>query len=120
MSKELFKVGIATDDIEKQTEYYKNVFGMKETARLETPDGDYVWLESNGVTIELMPHGQVPDKPVGFHHLCFKTEDIAAETEDAKAKGANVLAGPYDAGFGIWLTDIEGPDGVLIRLFHHD
>ena len=61
---------------------------MKETGRLETPDGDYVWLQSGEVTIELMPHGQMPDSPAGFHHLCFMTEDPTAATKELKAKGA--------------------------------
>lgn len=120
MGKKLFKVGLVVNDIEKETTYFKNLFGMEETGRLGTPDGDYVWLKSGETIIELMPHKQMPDSPAGFHHLCFMTEDPTVAIEDLKAKGATILAEPFNAGFGITLADIEGPEGVLLRLFKKD
>ena len=118
MKKELFKIALVVEDIEKSVEYYTKVFDLKVKERLGSPGGDYVFMESDSVFVELMPYANHKDDGLGFHHICFKTDDVAATLKDVADKGATVDVEPFDGGYGITLADVKGPDNVRLRLFN--
>ena len=120
MDKKLFKIGFVVENVEKEAEFFIQVFDMKLQERLHTPDGDYILLRAGEMTIELLPHKLNPACALGFHHICFKTADVGRALHEVKEKGAVVRANPFDAGFGITLADIDGPEGTLIRLFRRE
>lgn len=119
--KTFFKVGFCVDDVEKEAVWFEKVLGIGMRERLSTPDGDYIWLDAgNGYVIELLPHNQMPDCPVGFHHIALKTEDAKTALEEVKANGAVARGDAFEAGFGITAADIDGPEGTLFRLLQRE
>ena len=118
MDKELFKIALVVENTEESVEYYTKLFGMVEHERLKTPGGDYVFLKSGPVLLELFPRALHQDCDPGFHHICFKTEDVQTTLDEVREKGAEVALETFDGGFGITLAEIKGPDNVRIRLFN--
>jgi predicted enzyme related to lactoylglutathione lyase len=118
LEKKLYKIGIIVKDTEEASLYFKNLFQMEIVEKLHVDKTYYIMLKSDSIIIELMPQSLHKECKVGFHHICYAVDDVGKAISELKEKGANILAEPFDGGFGITLADITGPDGILIRLFN--
>ena len=82
-------------DILESVRFYTEVLGMKEAFRMSSEDGSlgtvYVYI-GPGQFLELFANGVRPVNVgrdgIGLCHICLATEDIYAEYETLKARGA--------------------------------
>jgi methylmalonyl-CoA/ethylmalonyl-CoA epimerase len=95
-------VAIATKDIAKAAEIYRNTLGAKVSEAVPQPDHGVttVFIELPNTKIELLePLGE--NSPIaafleknpsgGMHHVCYEVDDIIAARDRLKAKGARVI-----------------------------
>ncbi|KAI3659595.1 hypothetical protein MP638_002043 [Amoeboaphelidium occidentale] len=123
-------VAIAVPDIEKSTEFYKNVLGAKVSAKVPQPEhGVYtVFVELGNTKIELLhPYGDnspiqnfLNKKPDGgIHHLCIEVDNVHAALKDLTSKGIRSLdKEPKIGAHGKPVVFLHPKDcgGVLIEL----
>jgi catechol 2,3-dioxygenase-like lactoylglutathione lyase family enzyme len=120
MLNKIHKIAVITDDVEGAVEFYTQTMGLKVSERLPNEnDEDFVFMvDRDGFILELMPQ-KTMDAPLGFHHISFKEEDIYQTAEAMKAKGMAFAVEPQSAGVaGIHLGFLNGPNDVLLQLFH--
>ncbi len=95
-------VAIATPDLEKSSQLYRESLGAKVSAPAFLPEHGVtvVFVEAQNTKIELL-HPLGANSPIakfleknpdgGMHHLCFEVADIRAARDTLKATGARVL-----------------------------
>jgi methylmalonyl-CoA/ethylmalonyl-CoA epimerase len=94
-------VAIATKDIKKAAEVYRNTLGAKVSDPVPQPDHGVttVFVELPNTKIELLePLGE--DSPIanflkknpngGMHHVCYEVEDIYKARDQMRAMGATI------------------------------
>ncbi len=95
-------VAIATLDIAKAADIYRNTLGAKVSEAVPQPDHGVttVFIELPNTKIELLePLGE--NSPIaaflkknpngGMHHVCYEVDDIIAARDHLKAQGATVI-----------------------------
>jgi catechol 2,3-dioxygenase-like lactoylglutathione lyase family enzyme len=140
MLQALTHIGICVSDIERSIRFYRDALGFRYVSELEVagePSDSLlrlrnvelkaVYLERDGVRIELLHYGSPPRKPaprphemndLGFTHLSFHVTDLEGTLAALREAGATVLEStvvriPGAGSLAAFLTD---PDGVLIEL----
>src|SRR5262249_43890979 len=101
MLKKIHHIGIVVRNLEEAFGFYKDTLGL--------PLSKMATVQDQGVKAALLPIGEseiellepiTPDSGVarflekkggGLHHLCFETDDVAAELQGAKDKGLKVI-----------------------------
>ena len=95
-------VAIATPDLAKSSQLYRESLGAKVSAPAAMPEHGVtvVFVEAENTKIELL-HPLGAASPIakfleknpdgGMHHICFEVEDIRAARDALKATGARVL-----------------------------
>jgi len=101
MLKKIHHVGIVVRTLEEGYAFYRDVLGLRVTKEATVPDQGVraALLEIGESEIELLepidPAGGVAKflerRGEGLHHVCFATDDVAAELETTKAKGIPVI-----------------------------
>jgi methylmalonyl-CoA/ethylmalonyl-CoA epimerase len=101
MIKKIHHIGIVVRDIEEAFTFYRDALGLP-VHKMETvvdQDVKAALLTLGHSEIELLEPlsntsgiGRFLERRgEGMHHLCFETDDVAAELEVAKAKGLEVI-----------------------------
>jgi catechol 2,3-dioxygenase-like lactoylglutathione lyase family enzyme len=136
----LTHIGICVSDIDRSVRFYRDGLGFKHVSELEVAGEPAatllrlngvklraVYLERDGVRIELLHYASPPRKPpprphemndLGFTHMSFHVTDIEAALGALREAGAEILedtvvsipGGDRVAAF------VADPDGVLIEL----
>jgi methylmalonyl-CoA epimerase len=101
MLKKIHHIGIVVRNLEEAFGFYKDTLGL--------PLGKMATVQDQGVKAALLPVGEseiellepitsdsgvakfLEKKGGGLHHLCFETDDVAAELQGAKDKGLKVI-----------------------------
>lgn len=101
MLKKIHHVGIVVRNLEEAFGFYRDTLGL--------PLHKMATVEDQGVKAALLPVGEseiellepvaadtgvarfLEKKGGGLHHLCFETDDVAAELQAAKDKGVRVI-----------------------------
>jgi glyoxylase I family protein len=123
-------VAIRTADWERSLRFWQEAMGFSATVQwgeaprracmLDTGDGNY---------LEIFERDPLPDGPTdatAILHFCFRTDDVDAATERARAAGAEITVEPKDiAVFGepkipVRLSFFKGPDGEICELMQQD
>ncbi len=101
MLKKIHHVGIVVRDIEAAYAFYRDTLGLPVHKQDILPDqGVKAALLTIGTSeIELLEPIDTQSgvarflerKGEGLHHVCFETDDVTQELEDAKAKGITVI-----------------------------
>lgn len=125
-------VAIAVPDLEKAIKRFAEDFGIeyKGSEAVEDAKTTTAFFPISGTQIELVHplNGEGPvqkyldKKGGGLHHLCFKTDDVAADMERLKAKGYEFLSDAPKPGAHNTRVAFIHPkctDGVLIELAQH-
>lgn len=116
------KIGFVVSDIKAAIQYYTEILNCQ--FEVSYPEGSavensYVFLKTETIIIELMPKRFMGNAPLGFHHLAFWSDDVQEDLNTVQKRGGTVLGPAFPAGVGgITLGDIEGPEGILLRLFN--
>ena len=124
-------IAIATQDPEKTAQFYKNVFGLREIAKINSPgatgfhltDGDinFAVLKFKNDQTAGVPQGK---EYTGLHHIGFEVDSVAEIDRDLKAAGAPIRDDINEAlGIGKGQpahvnaeVKYSGPDGVIIDI----
>jgi lactoylglutathione lyase len=118
-------VGIRVTNLQRSTDFYTSVLGLKVVERGENEQikGKTVTLQSeeDGFFLELnyydedSPYNTKYSAGDGLDHLAFKVKDLEKALEEAKKAGHPTIL-TMKAGGGRWAY-IEDPDGIWIELF---
>ena len=89
-------IAIATQDAEKTAKFYIDVFGLREIAKLDSPNAKGYYLSDGNINLAILDfqndevagpeYGQTYS---GIHHIGFEVEsleEIAAKLEKANSK----------------------------------
>ena len=124
-------IAIATQDPEKTAQFYKEVFGLREIAKINSPgaagfhltDGDinFAVLKFKNDQTAGVPQGK---EYIGLHHIGFEVESIEAIDKKLVSAGAPIRDDINQAlGLGRNLTPhvnaevkYSAPDGVIIDI----
>jgi methylmalonyl-CoA epimerase len=110
MIRKIDHVGIAVQDLEKQTAFYRDVLGLEFEGFEDIPErGLRVGVfKIGGVRIELL-QPTMPDSTVakfieksgeGIHHIAFAVDDAAKELERLKGAGVQAIDAKLRPGAG--------------------
>jgi len=132
MIRKIDHVGIAVQDLEKQTAFYRDVLGLEFEGFEELPDrGLRIGVFNvGGIRIELL-QPTAPDNTIakfieksgeGIHHLAFTVDDAAAELERLSAAGVQLIDSQPRPGAGDAQVAFLNPKStfrVLMELCEH-
>lgn len=138
---------IACSDADRSVAFYRDLFGMRVVSDREVEPGGFVervtgvggarvrivHLSGHGANFELLeykePRGEQRAREpnhVGAAHLCFVTDDIAADVARLREAGARirsaggeaqrVAGGPNDGGACVYAEDPDGNPVELVQL----
>jgi methylmalonyl-CoA/ethylmalonyl-CoA epimerase len=127
-ARDLHHVGLAVTDLERAVARWRDLFGAEVEAEEDVPSQGVraVALRTGTGRIELLAATEA-DSPVGrflerrgegMHHVAFSVEDVAAELELLRARGATLIdEQPRQGLYGpVAFIHPETVGGVLIEL----
>ncbi len=91
--------------------FYKGLLGLHFKNRIDFFNEDIIFLEGEGVQIELIKKTAPPSSA----HLAFSTDSIHKTVHSLKNKGIFPADGPYTLDNGWKTVFYEGPDGETIE-----
>jgi catechol 2,3-dioxygenase-like lactoylglutathione lyase family enzyme len=123
-------IGLSVADLDRQSRFYVEVFGFRETHRTEIPDANIRIALLNGpggASVEFTERaGSAPQQfadPIegagiqGYFHWALTVNDLDAAVAAAVAHGARALSQPALARRpGIRFAYVADPEGNLIEL----
>jgi len=121
MIKRLLHTRYRVNDLEKTVSFYRDVLGLKELSRHQSPRGStVVFLEvpNSAEQIEICHYpksGPVQVQP-DLTHLAFEVDDIDAFAKETAPKGYPLSDGPTVTGSGSKIAFIDAPEGYEIEL----
>ena len=112
-------------DLNRATDFYTNVLGMKVLRTTDRPDQRYTLAfvgygdERTNAVLELTYNYGVDryDVGTGYGHIAIEVDDAAAACDSVRAKGGTVTreAGPVKGGTSV-IAFVQDPDGYKIEL----
>jgi lactoylglutathione lyase len=121
MVKKFLHTRYRVNDLEKTCAFYREVLGLAETKRHQSPRGSelvFFSVPNSEEEIELCSFpasGKVEVQP-DLTHLAFEVEDLQAFAQHAESKGYPLSDGPTQTGSGSWIGFVDAPDGYEIEL----
>lgn len=108
-------------DLERTERFYREVLGLEEVRRHESPRGSkLVFFKAPGSEelIEICQYDASGPVVVGpdLTHLAFEVEDMAAFAAHAAALGYPLSDGPTTTSTGTTFAFIDAPEGYEIEL----
>ena len=101
MLKKIHHVGIVVEDLEKAMSFWRNLLGLAlvKTAVVQDQGVKAALLKAGESEIELLEPLTAESgvgrflnrRGGGLHHVCFETEDVNAELNQARAKGIQLI-----------------------------
>ena len=121
MVKKLLHTRYRVTDLEKTASFYKEVLGLEETRRHQSPRGsELVFFKAPGSEeeIEICKYDASGPVNVGVDitHLAFEVEDMDAFAKHAAAKGYPLSDGPTPTSTGSVIAFVDAPEGYEIEL----
>ena len=121
-------IAITTHDVEKTAEFYIDVFGMKEIAKIDDPGTTGCFLSDGNINLAILNFKNDQAAGVergrgfkGIHHIGFEVEDMATIAERLTVAGAarrDDVNQALGVGDGHRKHNVEvkysGPDGIMI------
>lgn len=127
MDGKLWNIGIKTEDIEADIEYFRSAGGnLRIHETLETPDGryEYAIVEFGGTRLFLTPrtvfeHLLPAGLPSGLTHAVFEVADVDMTLAQLKDLGTEVLIEPTEISAGLGTRRIcfcRSPGGLVFEV----
>ena len=124
--KQIDHVTLVVKDLERSRRFYEEVLGMQLVPRPNFPF-DGLWFQAGATQIHLIleheasgPAGErkFPNNPTSRgRHFAFEVNDAQAATEQLRAHGITLAAGPKHRPDGPLQICILDPDDHLVELF---
>lgn len=124
-------VAIATNNVDKASNIYKNILKMETSNSQSLPEHgvNTIFINTNNTKLELLDPVDGEKSPIwgfleknksgGIHHLCLEVDDINAAIQDLKKNGIRLLGNePKIGAHGKPVIFLHPKDcnGVLIEL----
>jgi len=121
MVKKLLHTRYRVSDLEKTTEFYRDVLGLEEVRRSKSPRGsELVFFKAPGSEeeIEICKFDASGPVQVGpdLTHLAFEVEDMEAFAKHAAALGYPLSDGPTKTSSGSVIAFLDAPEGYEVEL----
>jgi lactoylglutathione lyase len=121
MVKKLLHTRYRVSDLEKTVSFYKDVLGLEEVNRHNSPRGSQlVFFKAPGSEelIEICKFDGSGPVKVGsdITHLAFEVDDLTAFAKHAAAKGYPLSDGPTPTSSGSVIAFVDAPEGYEIEL----
>lgn len=119
--KKLLHTRYRVNDLEKTVAFYRDVLGLRETSRHQSPRGsELVFLKApeSEEEVELCSYpsaGPVQVQP-DLTHLAFEVDDLEAFAVQLAKKGVNLSDGPTRASADMLFAFVDAPEGYEIEL----
>src|SRR3984893_15976497 len=88
-------IALSTQDVDKTAAFYVNVFGMKESDRIDSPNARGYYLSEGDFTLAILNFKNDAVAGVergkdwsGIHHIGFQVESLEAIAEKLAAAGS--------------------------------
>src|SRR5258708_35417204 len=122
-------IALSTQDVDKTAAFYINVFGMKEIARIDSPNARGYYLSDGDLNLAILNFKNDAVAGVergkewsGIHHIGFQVESLEAIAEKLAAVGAEprhdineaLGVGHGHQKYGNGEVKYSGPDGVMV------
>jgi catechol 2,3-dioxygenase-like lactoylglutathione lyase family enzyme len=123
-------IALSTQDVDKTAAFYVNVFGMKEIARIDSPNARGYYLSDGDLNLAILNFKNDAVAGVergkdwsGIHHIGFQVESLEAIAEKLAAAGSEPrqdinealgVAPGHDHRHGNVEVKYIGPDGVTV------
>lgn len=123
--KKLLHTRMRVDDLEKTVRFYKEILGLEEVSRHQSPRGSELVFISTPNSDELIEITHFPGSgPVRVDedliHLAFEVDDLQAFREYIRAKGLEFSDGPTTSQrTGSTFAFIDAPEGYEIELIEY-
>ena len=122
-------IAIATQDADKTATFYKDVFGLREIAKLDNPGAKGYYLSDGNINVAILDFqkdavagAEYGMTYSGIHHIGFEVESLEEIAEKMKAADA-VPRDDINQALGVGMpgarhANVEvkygGPDGVIV------
>ena len=121
-------IAIATQDAAKTAEFYKEVFGLREIAQLESANANGFFLSDGNVNMAILDFqndavaGERRKDYSGIHHIGFEVENLE-EVEKKLAEAGSAPRDDINQALGIAMpgavhanveTKYTGPNGEIV------
>lgn len=119
--KKLDHTRMRVSDLDRTVEFYKNILGLKELKRSESPRGSkLVFLEVPGseekIEITYFPDSGAVEVQEDLIHLAFIVEDLEAFRQHIQQHGVDFSDGPHTSSSGTTFAFVDAPEGYEIEL----
>ena len=121
MIKRLLHTRYRVNDLEKTISFYRDVLGLQEVSRHQSPRGsELVFLKApqSEETIEICCYpasGPVQVQP-DLTHLAFEVDDLEAFARELGKKGLKFSDGPTKSSSGSVFAFVDAPEGYEVEL----
>lgn len=104
-------------DMDASLAFYKDVVGLKEIRRFDSPTGNFIVFLGMGETkIELIYNPKDEACNMGESiSIGFEVESLEQKMEDILSSGVSIYAGPIEPNPSIKFFYIKDPDGLKIQ-----
>ena len=121
-------IALSTQDVDATAKFYIDVFGMKEIAKLDSPNAKGYYLSDGDINVAILNFKNDESAGVergkgwsGIHHFGFQVESLEEIAERLAAVGAQPrddINAALNIGQGDHKSNVEvkysGPDGVTV------
>jgi glyoxylase I family protein len=122
-------IALSTPDVDKTAKFYMDVFGMKEIAKIDSPNASGYYLSDGDLNLAVLNFKNDAVAGVergkdwsGIHHIGFMVEDLDAIKDKLSAAGSQPrddvnralgvgMPGHHHANVEV---KYSGPDGVMV------
>ena len=93
-------IAIATQDAAKTAAFYKEVFGLREIAQLESANANGYFLSDGNVNMAILDFqndavaGERGKDYSGIHHIGFAVDDLETQIGEITDKGYEIIGDP--------------------------
>lgn len=124
MVKKLLHTRMRVSDLEKTVSFYKEVLGLTEVDRKESPRGSkLVFLQTPNseelIEITYFPDGGEVKVQEDLMHLAFEVESLDEFTKHLDKLGVPLTDGPTTSSSGSTFAFIDAPEGYEIELIEY-
>ena len=127
MIKRISHIGIAVDNLDEASRFFKDTFGLSPTAAETFGELKFSFLPVAETDLELLQSTTeqgviskfIAKKGQGIHHISFEVDDIQAELDRLKEKGLQLInETPYRNAHNEWVAFIHPKStyGILVEL----
>lgn len=120
-------IALSTQDVDKTAEFYIQVFGMKEIAKIDSPGARGYYLSDGDINLAILNFKNDAVAGVergkgysGIHHIGFQVESLEAIAEKLTEAGSrprddvNEALGVGHGRYANVEVKYSGPDGVML------